>query len=56
MKNCHTWFCYSERVGGDTIAFFQRFHNKTFPETMEYLLAWSGHPRGPPALVTEKSF
>lgn len=32
------WFHQYERVGGDSIDFVRRFYNKSFQETMEYLL------------------
>lgn len=40
IKNRRTWFRYSEKVGGDAISFLQRFCNKSFPEAVEYLLAY----------------
>lgn len=52
IKNRRTWFRYSEKVGGDAITFLQHFYGKTFPETVEYLLAFHGHARDSP---TEKA-
>ena len=49
IKNRRTWFRYSENVGGDTISFLQHFHNKSFPEAVEYLLAYHGRARDSPA-------
>lgn len=40
IKNRRTWFRYSQNVGGDAISFLQHFHNKSFPEAVEYLLAY----------------
>lgn len=40
IKNRRTWFRYSEGVGGDAITFLQRFCGKSFPEAVEYLLAY----------------
>jgi len=40
IKNRRTWFRYSEGRGGDAISFLQRFENKSFPEAVEYLLAY----------------
>ena len=53
IKNRRTWFRYSEGIGGDAITFLQHFHNKNFPEAMKYLLAWQGHPRGPPLVIED---
>ncbi|MDE7261648.1 MAG: topoisomerase, partial [Oscillospiraceae bacterium] len=35
-----TWYRYSESIGGDAIAFLQHFEGKTFPEAVDFLLAW----------------
>ena len=32
------WYHQYDRVGGDAIDFVRRFYNKSYPETMEYLL------------------
>ena len=49
IKNRRTWFRYSEGVGGDAITFLQRFCGKSFPEAVEYLLAYHGRARDSPA-------
>ena len=49
IKNRRTWFRYSESVGGDAITFLQRFCGKSFPEAVEYLLAYYGRARDSPA-------
>ena len=54
IKNRRTWFRYSEGVGGDAISFLQRFCNKSFPEAVEYLLAWNGRARDSPPLKTSR--
>ena len=48
IKNRRTWFRYSEGRGGDAISFLQRFENKSFPEAVEYLLAYHGKARDAP--------
>lgn len=50
IKNRRTWYRYSERTGGDAIDFLQRFEGKTFPEAVEFLLAWNGRSRDSPDL------
>ena len=50
IKSRRTWFRYSEGVGGDAITFLQRFCGKSFPEAVEYLLAYHGRARDSPAL------
>ena len=50
IKNRRTWFRYSQNVGGDAISFLQHFHNKSFPEAVEYLLAYHGRARDSPAM------
>lgn len=49
IKDRRTWFRYSEGIGGDAITFLQRFCNKSFPEAVEYLLAWHGRARDSPS-------
>ena len=49
IKNRRTWFRYSETVGGDAITFLQHFCGKSFPEAVEYLLAWRGWGRATPS-------
>ena len=48
IKNRRTWFRYSEGKGGDAIAFLQRFEGKSFPEAVDFLLAWNGRSRDAP--------
>ena len=50
IKNRRTWFRYSQNVGGDAISFLQHFHNKSFLEAVEYLLAYNGKARDSPAV------
>ena len=45
IKNRRTWYRYSERTGGDAIDFMQHFEGKSFPEAVEFLLAWNGRSR-----------
>lgn len=54
IKNRRTWFRYSENRGGDAITFLQRFENKTFPEAVEYLLAYHSRARDAPAPQSRK--
>lgn len=49
IKNRRTWYRYSEQKGGDAIDFLQHFEGKSFPEAVEYLLAWNGRSRDSPA-------
>lgn len=49
IKNRRTWFRYSEKVGGDAITFLQHFCNKSFPEAVEYLLAFHNRSRDSPS-------
>ena len=49
IKDRRTWFRYSENTGGDAIDFLRRFCGKPFPEAVEYLLAFHGRARDPPA-------
>lgn len=49
IKNRRTWYRYSEHVGGDAITFLQHFCGKSFPEAVEYLLAFHGRARDSPA-------
>ncbi len=54
IKDRRTWFRYSEGIGGDAISFLQRFENKSFPEAVEYLLAYQGRSRDPPEQPSEQ--
>jgi hypothetical protein len=57
IKNRRTWFRYSEKRGGDAIDFLQHFCGKSFPEAVDYLLAYHGgarYPRAPPAVPPKK--
>lgn len=49
IKDRHTWFRYSQNIGGDAITLVQQFCGKTFPEAVEYLLAFNGRARDSPA-------
>ena len=49
IKDRRTWFRYSENTGGDAIDFLRRFCEKSFPEAVEYLLAFHGRARDSPA-------
>ena len=49
IKDRRTWFRYSQNVGGDAITFLQQFCGKSFPEAVEYLLAFHGRARDFPA-------
>lgn len=51
IKNRRTWYRYSEGKGGDAIDFMQHFEGKTFPEAVEFLLAWNGRSRDHPDLT-----
>ena len=48
VKDRHTWFRYSQNTGGDAITFLQQFCGKSFPEAVEYLLAFHGRARDSP--------
>ena len=50
IKNRRTWHRYSEGTGGDAIDFLQRFEGKSFPEAVEFLLAWNRRSRDSPDL------
>ena len=57
IKNRRTWHRYSEKCGGDAIDFLQHFCGKSFPEAVNYLLAYHGgarYPRAPPAVPPKK--
>ena len=49
IKDRRTWFRYSQNTGGDAITLVQQFCGKTFPEAVEYLLAFNGRARDSPA-------
>lgn len=51
IKDRRTWFRYSQNTGGDAISLVQQFCGKTFPEAVEYLLAFNGRARDSPAQV-----
>ena len=48
IKDRRTWFRYSQNTGGDAITLVQQFCDKTFPEAIEYLLAFNGRARDSP--------
>ena len=48
IKDRRKWFRYSQNTGGDAITFLQQFCDKTFPEAVEYLLAFNGRARDSP--------
>ena len=48
IKDRRTWCRYSENTGGDAIDFLRRFCGKSFPEAVEYLLAFHGQARDSP--------
>ena len=50
IKDRRTWVRYSEHVGGDAITFLQHFEGKSFPEAVNYLLAYHGHARDSPGV------
>lgn len=52
------WFHQYEQVGGDAIDFVRRFYNKSYVETMEYLLSGSGGMLtvSPPIIKEAKPF
>ena len=51
IKDRRTWYRYSEGMGGDAIDFMQHFEGKTFPEAVDFLLAWNGRSRDAPDLA-----
>lgn len=51
IKDRRTWFRYSQNTGGDAVSLVQQFCGKTFPEAVEYLLAFNGRARDSPAQV-----
>ena len=48
IKDRRTWFRYSQNIGGDAITFLQQFCGKSFPEAVEYLLAFHDRARDAP--------
>ncbi len=48
IKNRRTWHRYSEGTGGDAIDFLRHFEGKSFPEAVEFLLAWNRRSRDSP--------
>ena len=48
IKDRRTWRRYSEQTGGDAITFVQHFCGKSFPEAVNYLLAFNGRARDSP--------
>jgi len=48
IKDRRTWFRYSEKVGGDAIAFLEHFHNMSFVEAVDFLLSHRGRARDAP--------
>ena len=48
IKDRRTWVRYSQNIGGDAITFLQQFCGKSFPEAVEYLLAFHGRARDSP--------
>ena len=55
IKDRRTWFRYSENTGGDAIDFLRRFRGKSFPEAMEYLLAFHRRARDSPVRAVSKT-
>ena len=43
------WYRFSSRQHGDAITFLQEFCGKSFPEAVNYLLAYHGRTRDSPA-------
>lgn len=43
IRNRRTWFRYSERRGGDAIAFMRHFCDLSFQESVQYLLNFNGY-------------
>lgn len=50
IKDRRTWRRYSEQTGGDAITFVQHFCGKSFPEAVNYLLAFNGRARDSPSV------
>lgn len=48
IKNRRTWRRYSNNQHGDAITFLQEFCGKSFPEAVDYLLAFHGRSRDSP--------
>ena len=48
IKDRCKWFRYSQNTGGDAITFLQQFCGKSFPEAVEYLLAFHDRARDSP--------
>ena len=48
IRNRRTWHRYSEGTGGDIIDFLQHFEGKTFPEAVDFLLAYNNRSRDSP--------
>ena len=49
IKDRRTWRRYSEQTSGDAITFIQHFCGKSFPEAVNYLLAFNGRARDSPS-------
>ena len=49
IRNRRTWFRYSDKTGGDAIAFLQWFCGKSCQEAVKCLLAYHGRSRDAPA-------
>ena len=52
IRNRRTWFRYSDKTGGDAIAFLQWFCGKSFQEAVKCLLAYHGRSRDAPARLS----
>ena len=50
IKDRRTWRRYSEQTSGDAITFIQHFCGKSFPEAVNYLLAFNGRARDSPSV------
>ena len=48
IKDRRTWFRYSEKAGGDAIAFLQHFQRMDFVDAVDFLLSYQGCARDSP--------
>lgn len=55
IKDRRSWRRYSEQTGGDAITFVQHFCGKSFPEAVNYLLAYNGRARDSPSVWPKES-
>ena len=55
IRNRRTWFRYSDKTGGDAIAFLQWVCGGCFQEAVKCLLAYHGRSRDAPARTSPQA-